>query len=132
MQRVRCHLHHILLVLVFLGATPLHAQSTLAEGFSKLPPGARVVMIPADVELFQVNAGGDIEPRADWTAAAANHAREGLRAPKGKLGGKGLATPERADEQFVELNRLHGAVATAVVLHHFGILNLPTKDCKLD
>jgi len=132
MKCVLCRLRCVLLVLVFLGATPLHAQSTLAEGFNKLLPGAKVVMMPADVELFQVNAGGDVEPRADWTAAAANHVREGLRARKARLGAQVVDAPERADEQFVELNRLHGAVATAVVLHHFGMLKLPTKDGKLD
>jgi hypothetical protein len=132
MKRILCELQLVLLVLVVFGSGPIEAQSTLAEGFSKLPQGAKLVMMPADVELFQLNAGGDIEPRADWTAAAATHVREGLRARKARLGAQIVDVPESADEQFVELNRLHGAVATAIVLHHFGMLKLPTKDGKLD
>ena len=37
-------------------------------------------------------------------------------------------------DEFADINALHGAIARAISMHHFGpgFLNLPTKDGKLD
>ena len=32
-----------------------------------------VVRMPTDIELFEISGGGVLEPKADWTAAAAKH-----------------------------------------------------------
>ena len=55
------------------------AQARLADGFTQLPAGASIVVMPAEIELFEISAGGVIEPRADWTEVAARHVKAGLR-----------------------------------------------------
>ena len=40
-----------------------------------LPQNARVLLMPLDVQLFELTAGGLQEPKADWTAAAESHVR---------------------------------------------------------
>jgi hypothetical protein len=47
----------------------------------------------------------------------------------------GLSATELAQkdaEEADEINSLHGAIARAIAMHHFGNLKLPTKDGKLD
>lgn len=115
-------------------ATPAFAQQAAnrAPGFGKLAAGTRVAIMPADVELYEVSGGGVFEPRADWTAAAQTHLRAAYRARKEKLGVQVVEVGDDVPEPVLELNRLHGAVGGAIANHHFGILQLPTKEQKLD
>lgn len=108
------------------------AQSSRASGFDALPPDAKVMVAPLDVELFSISAGGVLEPRADWTAAATGHMRVALqrKATTLKVGTDELAA-DAADE-LAELMHLHGAVARSIAIHHAGALKLPTKENKLE
>jgi len=109
------------------------AQSmNLAPGFSNLPKDATVVLMPADIELFSLSAGGVPEPKADWTEAAARHFRQALLAHNQKLGLRTVEVSEDAADELAEVNTLHAAVAQAIAVHHFGPLKLPTKEGKLD
>jgi hypothetical protein len=84
------------------------AQSKVnrAPGFAKLAPGAKVAIMPADIELFEISGGGVSEPRADWTAAAQEHVRATYRARKEKLGLQVIDLEDDASEPVLELNRL--------------------------
>jgi len=108
------------------------AQAQLAPGFVKLAPNSTIALMPADVELFEISAGGVSEPRADWTEAASRHIMADLRARKAKLGARATEVAGSDDDAVTALNNLHGAVARAIVVHHFGSLKLPTKGGKLD
>jgi hypothetical protein len=91
-----------------------------------------VALMPADVELFEVSAGGVVAPRADWTAVANTNIMTDLRARRVKAGSRAVEITGEQDETVEALNNLHGAVSRAIVVHHFGSLKLPTKDGKLD
>ena len=74
----------LLLSLVAL-AGPASAQSKhLAPGFSALSHGSRVAIMPTDIELYSISAGGVLEPKADWTEAATLHFRNALIEKKKK------------------------------------------------
>lgn len=109
---------------------PALAQARLAEGFAHLPENASVAVMPIDVELFSISAGGVLEPQAEWTTKAHDNLKQAL------LGRKGSASfrevPEDGDDQVENLNRLHGAVGDAISMHHIGPFKLPTKEGKLD
>ncbi len=107
-------------------------QTNRAAGFSALPQGAKIALMPVNIELFEIGAGGVPEPRADWTTTAVRHLRDLLRERKAKIGARVVELEEDGDEQVAELNRLHGAVATAISGHHFGMLPLATKEGRLD
>lgn len=125
-------MRRVLFGLVLFWAAVAAAQPNLAPGFSKLSPNSTIALMPTDVELFEISAGGVTEPRADWTEAAARNIMADLRARKQKLGARATEITGEQDEAVEALNGLHGAVARAIVVHHFGGLNLPTKDGKLD
>lgn len=112
-----------------------NAQSkNLAPGFTALPKQATVAIMPTDIELFAISAGGVLEPRADWTESAAKYFKVALIKKEKSLG---LATTELSEsdaDELAEINYLHAAVARSISMHHFGSgsLHLPTKDGKLD
>jgi len=114
-------------------AAPAWAQSkNLAPGFTTLPKGAKVAIMPTDIELFSISAGGVLEPKADWTETASQHFRAALLRKKTSLGLSAVELAEKDADDVAELNALHGAIARAIAIHHFGPLGLPTKDGKLD
>ncbi|MEW6687464.1 MAG: hypothetical protein AB1452_00100 [Pseudomonadota bacterium] len=121
-----------LVALVLCAPAAAQQKANRAPGFDKLAPGARVAIMPADIELFEVSGGGIVEPRAEWTAAAQQHVRNAYRLRKEKLGLKVTELEDDASEPVLELNRLHNAVAGAIASHHFGLMGLPTKEDKLD
>jgi hypothetical protein len=118
-----------------LAASGAAAQSkNLAPGFQALPQGAKVVIMPTDIELFSISAGGIPEPRADWTEVATKHFKAALVEKKKSLGATTVDLSEKDADEFEEINVLHGAIARAINIHHFGpgFMALPTKDGKLD
>jgi hypothetical protein len=118
----------------------LHSQSFAAEsknrarGFEALRKEATIVVMPTDIELFEISAGGVLEPKADWTEAASKHFRAALHEKRKSLGVSTVELSEKDADDVAEINTLHAAVARAISLHHFGpgFFNLPTKDGKLD
>jgi hypothetical protein len=109
------------------------AQSkNLAPGFTTLPKGSKVVIMPTDIELFSISGGGVAEPKADWTESASKHFREALLAKKQALGLSSIELQEKDADELADINALHGAVARSISMHHFGMFALPTKEGKLD
>jgi hypothetical protein len=102
------------------------AQPAHAEGFSGPAPGARILVMPVDIELYEVSGGGVLEPRADWTDAAARRIADGLRT----IGH--TVEADAADETVLRVTPLHRAVGAAISIHHYGWLKLPSKQGKLD
>lgn len=109
------------------------AQSTnLAPGFTKLPEQAKVLIMPADVELFSISGGGVTEPRADWTENAQKLLQQELMQKRNNLARKISQLQVEWHEPVAELNNLHGAVAQSIFLHHVqGVSKLPTKKGEL-
>jgi hypothetical protein len=107
------------------------AQS-FAPGFGSLPRNAAIALMPADIELYSISAGGVPEPKADWTEAAEKNFKQALMKKKGRLGVALIDVPEAALDELAELNAVHTAVARAIVLHHLGPAHLPTKAGKMD
>lgn len=104
-----------------------------APGFAERAAGSRLVIVPADVELFSQSAGGVLEPRADWTQAAQQHFRSAVLARKHVVGADSIELADKDIDELGQLNALHGAVAEAVFVHHMmGMPPLPTKDKLLD
>ena len=122
------------IALLFAGPAGAAETRNLAPGFEFLPRNAKVVIMPTDIELFVVSAGGVMEPKADWTDRASRYFKAALLQKKSALG---VATVELAEEDaddVAEINALHAAIARSIQLHHFGpfFLKLPTKHGKLD
>jgi hypothetical protein len=128
--------HGLLAALFCLLAAAAAAQENraFAPGFKALPPDAKILVTPIDVELYSISAGGIPEPRADWTGAAQANMKKELGRLREKYRGETIELDERAADDFGELLSLHSAVARSINLHHGvgGMWALPTKNGKLD
>jgi hypothetical protein len=125
----------VLACVLFAGA--IQAQESdprhLAPGFTSRPAGSKLVIVPADMELFSISAGGVQEPKADWTEAAQRNFKAALAARRHQLGPNAIELKEAELDEFAELNALQHAVAEAVFVHHAGMgMKLPTKNERLD
>jgi hypothetical protein len=124
-----------IIALLFASAAAGAAQTrNLAPDFKFLPRDATVVIMPTDIELFVVSAGGVMEPKADWTEAANKHFKAALVQKKSALGVATIELSEHDADDVAEINTLHAAIARAIQVHHFGpsFLKLPTKGGRLD
>jgi len=120
--------------LLLAGAAALAEDSSknLAPGFNALPPAAKVLIAPPDIELFEISAGGVPEPRGDWTETAKHLLRAELDSRRGSLGVQTLDLDEGTADEFGEVLSLQAAVSQAIATHHFGGVPLPTKNGQLD
>ncbi len=116
---------------------PAHAQVgayNLAPGFTAMNKASSIVVMPLDIELFSMSAGGVLEPKADWTESAQKNIQEALakKTQSFQLNTKKLA--ESDSDDFAEISTLHAAVARSIALHHKSNANLrlPTKNNQLD
>jgi hypothetical protein len=115
-------------------SAPAAENKHLAPGFSTLPSGATIVLMPPDVELFEMGASGMLDPKADWTEAAQKNIRTAIETIEQGWNLSGSELSESDAEAYAEVNRLHAAVAESISLHHFaaGRMALPTKAGRLD
>lgn len=117
-----------------VGAFAADLSRNLAPGFSALPKAAKLVVMPVDVELYSLSAGGVAEPKADWTANAQAHMKAELVNRTHDFGIAAQVLEDKAADEFAEPMALHAAVARSIALHHAtgGPWALPTKEGKLD
>jgi hypothetical protein len=117
-------------------AAPVQRQAPeLRREASKVP---RIVVMPLDVELAQLTAGGMDEPHAEWTEAALKHMHAALddeaRTRNVKLVDFQSDRGSPEDRQAsLDLVKLHRAVGGAVLVHQYlPTLALPSKEGKFD
>jgi hypothetical protein len=126
-----------LLLAMLLAAAAVQAQEgpskNLAPGFTARTTDSRLLVLPADMELFSISAGGVVEPRADWTEAAQKNFVAALGSQRKRLGAKVTELDTAQADEFAEITALHRAVADAIAMHHrSGLMELPTKGKALD
>ena len=126
-----------LLLALLLAAATVQAQEGpsrhLAPGFTARTADSRLLVLPADMELFSISAGGVVEPRADWTEAAQRNFVAALGQQRQRLGAKVTELDTAQADEFAEIVALHRAVADAITIHHRnGLMELPTKGKALD
>ena len=141
-SRVACFLRLsvMLLLVTALGlggcAAPVQRQAKqLRREPGQLPS---IVVMPLDVELAEISAGGLLEPKSEWTDAALKHMHAALEAEAKTYKVKLIDyQPERGtpEDQATsrELVRLHRAVGSAILVHQYiPGRQLPSKAGKFD
>lgn len=113
---------------------PAVVSKNIAPGFTGLVASDKLLLMPIDVELFSLSAGGVREPRADWTAQALKHMNEAIKARQQQARVSVIELAAAQADEFGEQAALHAAVAQSISLHQFGPPQwaLPTKGGALD
>jgi hypothetical protein len=109
-----------------------------SEGFQRPSGIARVLLMPSDIELYELLASGLQEPRAQWTEAAKRNVDAAIA---------DLLRPENAEllpyvapvgdpaaeRRHTQLLKLHDAVGASILLYQYGGFNqLPGKAGRFD
>jgi len=114
--------------------TTVLTRDNLSE---RITPGARVLLLPPDIEVYELTAAGLKEPKADWTASAKQYVEEGLRTELQTKTAK-LMVYRRPENLLMEnvhqqIIKLHDAVGGAILTHQFvPNMQLPTKTGQFD
>lgn len=92
-----------------------------------------VLLMPPDIRYYVLTAGGVREPQAEWTEAARGNFSSAVQA---FAGGAGTDLKVLTDDDLtpaeISYQKLHEAVGSAVMQHHFGVLKLPNKNGSFD
>lgn len=97
--------------------------------------GARVLLLPPDVEVSELLASGMTEPRADWTATARAHIATALNARVSRAqAGVVAGDPSlfAAESPHLQVLKLHEAVGSAILVNKLGAAPLPTLRDRFD
>jgi hypothetical protein len=100
--------------------------------------GGGVLLMPPDIELAEVSAGGVLVPKADWTDAARGHLDTALDAEKTTRNLRmarfdDSKLPRERQQELDQVQRLHGAVGRAILRYHYiPQQGLPTKQGRFD
>ena len=140
-QRARAFLSRGFLLLataVFLAGCVAPVQRQAKELHREPGKNPTIVVMPLDVELAELSAGGLPEPKAEWTDAALKHMRAALanEAKQYKVTlvdySRDSGTPEDRVTSL-DLVKLHRAVGSSILVHQYVPgQELPSKAGKFD
>lgn len=128
----------ILLVTIALGGCVTQTQKQITELRRTADAPPRILLMPLDVELSELSAGGLPDPKADWTEAANKHMLAALRAEQTErkihmVSYEEDKAPADKRDDLHQLVKLHGAVGQSILVHQYmPQMTLPTKDGKFD
>ena len=114
------------------------AQSKTVEVAASRDEPVRVVLMPTDIELYEMTAAGLLDPKADWSISAQEHV---ARAVEAVLSERNVTLadyaepPTGSEDQrlHVQLVKLHAAVGNTILLHGFTQqVTLPSKKNLFD
>ncbi len=134
----RAPIRLLVVALVGLLAGCVAATHRQAAELQRTQGTSRMVLMPIDVELSHLTAGGLLEPDAGWTEQAQRNMHTALmeeaRSRKVELVDydPNRGTPEDR-EKSLDLVKLHRAVGSAILVHEYITeLALPSKKGKFD
>jgi len=131
--------HLFLLAGMMLATSCVQTQSFLqTERSTAIPERSRVLLLPPDIELYELTAGGMLEPKADWTDAARRNVENALRTELESRHDELIVYRSPAEDPETEyghqqLIKLHNVVGGTILLHKFVPgRDLPTKEGRFD
>lgn len=98
----------------------------------------RVVLMPVDVRLSEIEASGVEVPKAEWTRQAKDYVFRSLKEQFKEVNAEMILADEAAaisaaDWREIQLVKLHGEVGKAIALFQYeGPVKLPTKNGTFD
>jgi hypothetical protein len=124
----------LIFALVLISActtTPATVQTV--DSLQSVGEKPRFLLMPPDVRYYLLTAGGVPEPHEEWTnAAQANLRNEVLAFAASREAEIIEADKDSLTEDEIVYETLHSAVGSALLIHHYGPLKLPSKAGRFD
>jgi hypothetical protein len=130
----------LLIPLLFTGCVP-KSSHTHFQSLAPSTQGHDILLMPMDVELSILNAGGILEPQAEWTARAQQNLTQAFQDKMNTLNCNLIPCKEpeainmdRAEkETHGQLLKLHSAVGYSILTHQYNpMFSLPAKKGSFD
>ncbi|MCY7294949.1 hypothetical protein [Alteromonas sp. a30] len=121
--------------LVIQGCNSTSKASTVRALTTNVNSDTKVLLMPLDVELSVLTAGGLNEVNAKWTKDAKGHMEKAIefQLSRNNLNILDYQSPtDDINSANVQLEKLHEAVGYNVLVHHFGQSKLPNKKHQFD
>lgn len=134
------YLAHALLLItlgITAGCATTQSYSSVSSLQSATPSaGTNIAVMPLDVQLSILTAGGLLEPQAEWTELGRQYMSEALSGIEKSrtIAFKKYEPPSDGDPRAkvaAEIERLHAAVGQAILFHKYQV-PLPTKKDAFD
>jgi len=106
------------------------ATKGVNASFNFTAPVKRVVIVQPDVELGELTAGGLVETRADWTAAAKTFISQDVAATLGSKNIEVVHDDKPPSEHTTQIVKLHDVVGQEAIFHT--LADLPNKGGAFD
>jgi hypothetical protein len=122
-----------LLILAACTATQTRTAADVAP--ASISKGAKVLVVPPDVQLSMLLASGLQEPKADWSKSATENVSSALQRGLETRGHSLRKIPDMEaayEGRTGQILRLHEAVIFSIYDVSFGGMRLPTKKRDLD
>lgn len=118
---------------VFLGGCASTQNVQQISTLESIGDHPKVLVMPPDIRYYLVTVGGLPEPHAEWTEAARENFSAAMLEHAASTGSD-LHVLDVKDLRPVEVqySKLHEAVGLSVMLHHFGVDKLPSKEKRFD
>lgn len=126
------------LLSALLAACTQTSSLSKGESFQRPHGTVRVLLMPSDIELYELLDSGLQEPRAEWTAAAKRNVDAAIgdmmRPQNAEL--RPYVPPANdlaAERRHTQLLKLHDAVGGSILLYQYGgVSQLPSKAGHFD
>lgn len=114
-----------------------HTKQLADIGFQPPEGSYRLIVMRPDVSVGLLTAGGGVEPREEWTNAARGNILRAIEVQQAGRGGSVTIAATRdvtgsTAAAVADLDRLHEAVGTAIRVHKYAGMTLPTKRNRFD
>ena len=134
------HPKHFALLLILLIATGCAPSSVLTRDGKTFQTDAedRILLMPPDIELYEMTMSGMLEPKADWTALAitnvANAVERQLKVHQDTM--VDYKEPPESSTKFhdqQQIIKLHEVVGASIIKHQYPtVFQLPTKKNRFE
>ena len=122
------------LTLLLLSACANTSNVTQVDRLDAVVDYPVILIMTPDVKYYLLTGGGVSEPLAEWTEAANKNFSSALQEYAKERNIKIITPPidRQLDDTEVMYQKLYSAVGTSILIHHFGIMKLPTKQGSFD
>jgi hypothetical protein len=121
------------LMLVFLAGCETTANVKQIDRLDAVEENPKILIMSPDVKYYLLTAGGVAQPHAEWTNAARTNFSSSLQAYTDERNIKTVMLEEdQLTDTEIAYQKLYSAVGTSILIHHFGVMKLPTKQGSFD
>ena len=121
----------IIILLAGCATTSTVKQIDRLETVSENP---KILIMTPDVKYYLLTASGIPQPHAEWTEAARINFTNSLQdyADERNIQVIAMDQADQLTEIEISYQKLYSAVGLSILIHHFGISKLPTKQGSFD